>query len=45
MARNMSKKNSKFKDEFDKKYADSDLVDLERLIQKEKTKYLNKNPA
>ena len=42
---NMSKKNSKFKDEFDKKYADSDLVDLERLIQKEKTKYFEQKPS
>ncbi len=42
---NMSKKNFKFKDEFDKKYNDSDLVDLERLIEKEKTKYFEQKPS
>ena len=41
----INKKNSKIKDDLEKSYINSDLKDLESLIEKEKTKYFDSKPS
>jgi transketolase len=41
----IDKKNPKIKSELEKNYIDSELGDLEKLIEKEKTKYFNSKPS
>ena len=39
----INKKNPKIKSELEKNYINSDLNELEKLIEKEKTKYFEQN--
>ena len=41
----INKKDPKIKSNLDKNYIDSDLFELEKLIEKEKTKYFNSKPS
>ena len=45
MAIKLNKKNPKIKSELKNNYIDSDLGDLEKLIEKEKTKYFETQPG
>ena len=45
MARTINKKNPKIKSELEKNYINSDLRELRKLIEKEKTKYFESKPS